>query len=226
MYSKIVEIDVRGLLGSLDLTWHLTQGVNILAGGNGTGKSTLLRAVAHKLRTGQMDELCSMLMNDLQIQTTEGPEIEVLTNFDEKELSDGDFLFDGVDADQKIVFYNTLDRLFHRSGKHALRGSGVGGSSFLLGLIEIPFRALSSGERHIFRLLYNILTAPRASVLILDEPEISLQIDWQKVLLEDILKLNPNLQILLATHSPAIVMNGWVDCVSEISSLAITTPKI
>ncbi|MEG0601582.1 MAG: AAA family ATPase [Mucinivorans sp.] len=222
MYSKIVDINARGLLGSFDLTWHLTPGVNILAGGNGSGKSTLLRAVVNKLRTGKMDDLCAMLMTSLDITTTQSAEDQliVIANFDD--LVGSDFSFEGVDPSRKALFFDIIDRLYLRSGKRVVReGAGV---RFMLGAIEIPFVALSSGERQVFRLLYSILVSPEASILVLDEPEISLQIDWQKVLLEDILRLNVDLQILVATHSPAIIMNGWVDCVSEISSLSITTP--
>ena len=34
-----------------------------------------------------------------------------------------------------------------------------------------------------------------------------------------ILKLNPNVQIILTTHSPAVIMNGWVDRVTEVSEI-------
>ena len=56
-------------------------------------------------------------------------------------------------------------------------------------------------------------------ILLMDEPEISLHFDWQKILLESILELNPNIQIIMATHSPAMVMNGWLEHVKEINDL-------
>jgi len=33
--------------------------------------------------------------------------------------------------------------------------------------------------------------------------------------------LNPNVQIILTTHSPAVVMNGWVDSVTEVSDITV-----
>lgn len=218
MYPKIVEIDVLGLLGAYDLRWPVGEGVNILSGGNGSGKSTLLRGIAYKLRNELPDPQCGQLMAGLEIRMSGGA-VSVITNFDERDGDD--FSFDGVEDGRKALFFDIIDRLFHHSGKHFKRAHGAGGVVFLLGAIEIPFAALSSGERQILRLFYDLLRSPEVNVLILDEPEISLQIEWQKVLLQDILRLNPSLQILVATHSPAIVMNGWVDRVSEISGLVV-----
>jgi len=57
------------------------------------------------------------------------------------------------------------------------------------------------------------------AILFMDEPELSLHFDWQKKLIEYIRQLNPNVQIILATHSPAIIMEGWMDKVSDVSDL-------
>ena len=56
-------------------------------------------------------------------------------------------------------------------------------------------------------------------VLFMDEPEVSLHIDWQQRLIDIILTLNPNVQIILTTHSPAVIMNGWTDRVTEVSDI-------
>lgn len=59
----------------------------------------------------------------------------------------------------------------------------------------------------------------KPSVLFMDEPEISLHLDWQRKLIQYIKELNPNVQIILATHSPGIILEGWADKVSEMSDL-------
>ena len=41
----------------------------------------------------------------------------------------------------------------------------------------------------------------------------------QKRLIDLILDLNPNVQIILTTHSPAVIMNGWMDNVTEVSDI-------
>ena len=56
----------------------------------------------------------------------------------------------------------------------------------------------------------------------MDEPEISLHIEWQKQLISLIRELNPNAQIILSTHSPALIMDGWMDCVTEVEDVVVT----
>jgi predicted ATP-dependent endonuclease of OLD family len=53
----------------------------------------------------------------------------------------------------------------------------------------------------------------------MDEPEVSLHVEWQQQLISLIRKLNPNVQIILTTHSPAVIMNGWIDAVTEVSDI-------
>jgi predicted ATP-dependent endonuclease of OLD family len=58
------------------------------------------------------------------------------------------------------------------------------------------------------------------SVLFMDEPEASLHIEWQQRLISMIRELNPNMQLILTTHSPAVIMDGWMDAVTEVSEIA------
>lgn len=71
-------------------------------------------------------------------------------------------------------------------------------------------RLLSSGEQHEIILLYDLIFKASKNMLVLiDEPEISLHIDWQLSFLSDleaISKLNSP-QFLIATHSPSIIGN-------------------
>jgi predicted ATPase len=52
--------------------------------------------------------------------------------------------------------------------------------------------------------------------ILLDEPEISLDIEWQEKLLSTIAKLVPNAQIIVASHSPSIMGDYFEESV-EIS---------
>lgn len=77
---------------------------------------------------------------------------------------------------------------------------------------ELDLAALSSGEQHEVVLLYELIfnTTPNTIVLI-DEPEISLHITWQKEFLKDLIKIvkMQNFQVLIATHSPSIINDRW-----------------
>ena len=58
-------------------------------------------------------------------------------------------------------------------------------------------------------------------VLFMDEPEVSLHIEWQKVLIKSIMNINPNVQLILTTHSPAVIMDGWTDCITEVGEIEV-----
>ena len=86
----------------------------------------------------------------------------------------------------------------------------------------LNFPQLSSGERQVIYILLKVAIANKNNALILmDEPEISLHLSWQEKLLAQIREINPNSQIIIVTHSPAIVMNGWLDCFVDIQDIIV-----
>ena len=65
---------------------------------------------------------------------------------------------------------------------------------------------LSSGEKQMVIILGEaLLQRLQPAIYIADEPELSLHIEWQQMLISNIREINPNAQILFATHSPDIV---------------------
>lgn len=71
---------------------------------------------------------------------------------------------------------------------------------------RIPLYRLSSGEKQlIIILLRTLLQKGKKGIYITDEPELSLHINWQEKLIFALNKINPNSQLILATHSPDIV---------------------
>ena len=80
---------------------------------------------------------------------------------------------------------------------------------------------LSSGEQHELVMLYELLFKIEPNSLILiDEPELSLHVAWQVQFLKDlqeIIKL-ANFDVLLATHSPDIINDRW-DLTVELQGL-------
>jgi predicted ATP-dependent endonuclease of OLD family len=69
---------------------------------------------------------------------------------------------------------------------------------------NIGLRSLSSGEKQILRLLLEVGQADQ-STLMIDEPELSMHIDWQRELIDAMRRINPETQLILATHSPEIM---------------------
>jgi ATPase len=69
---------------------------------------------------------------------------------------------------------------------------------------------LSSGEKQEIVLFYELIFDTKEKLLLLiDEPEISLHITWQKKFLDDLLEVSKQteLQVIVATHSPQVVSN-------------------
>ena len=121
---------------------------------------------------------------------------------------------------KKTRFQDIVDDLFSDTGKKIIRTANE--LQFTqIGEVLLPYR-LSSGEKQILIILLTVLVEDNLPyVLFMDEPEVSLHIEWQKRLIDLCLELNPNVQIILTTHSPAVVMNGWVDSVTEVSDITI-----
>lgn len=70
----------------------------------------------------------------------------------------------------------------------------------------VNINELSSGEKQVIVLLCEALLQKNLkNIYITDEPELSLHISWQRKIVPSIRKLNPNSQIIVATHSPEIV---------------------
>lgn len=70
----------------------------------------------------------------------------------------------------------------------------------------IPLESLSSGEKQLLQILLECLAAGDNPVLI-DEPELSLHVDWQNRLIRNMRVVNKESQIIMATHSPEIMAN-------------------
>jgi predicted ATP-binding protein involved in virulence len=78
-----------------------------------------------------------------------------------------------------------------------------------------PISALSSGERQLLVILAHLSLNPNlavSGVFIVDEPELSLHIDWQEKFVDAVREANPKVQLILATHSPAIILDRVDAC--------------
>ena len=113
-----------------------------------------------------------------------------------------------------------IDDLFKDTGKTIIRTANEIRFN-QMGEQLLPYQ-LSAGEKQILAILLTVLVEDNQSyILFMDEPEISLHLEWQKQLIGLVLKLNPNIQIIMTTHSPAVVMDGWMDHVTEVDDITI-----
>ena len=121
-------------------------------------------------------------------------------------------------SEPKKRFQDLIDDLFKDTGKKIVRTENEIRYS-QIGETLVPYQ-LSSGEKQMLVILLTVLVEDQQPyVLFMDEPEVSLHVDWQERLIDIILQMNPNVQIILTTHSPAVIMNGWMDRVTEVSDI-------
>lgn len=118
----------------------------------------------------------------------------------------------------KKMFQDMIDELLQETHKTIDRKSNE--IQFVQGNEVLTPYQLSSGEKQMLVILLTVLVEDgEQCALIMDEPEISLHIDWQQRLISLIRKLNPNAQIILSTHSPALIMDGWMGNVTEVEEI-------
>jgi len=92
---------------------------------------------------------------------------------------------------------------FVGDGKHIeFRDQGIFATSGEEGL---ELDSFSSGEKHLLRILVETIRVGQGATILVDEPEISMHIDWQQRLLGTMQLINPHCQIIVATHSPEIM---------------------
>jgi predicted ATP-dependent endonuclease of OLD family len=270
--NYIKRIEIKSLWsGHKHIVWELQPGVNVLSGGNGAGKSTILnRMVQHLHAAPTSGEIMGGahlgVCVDFEPSDATGIRYDIIRSFD-RQLVQGDRLRTLTDAtvvteldwqlyqlqrryldyqvnvgnrmiqmltcgepdarekamqaaELKNKFLDLVDELFDETGKTIDRQSN---ELRFLQYDELlsPYK-LSSGEKQILIILLTVLTQDlQPYVLFMDEPEASLHFEWQKRLIDMMMMLNPNVQIILTTHSPAVVMNGWEDRVTEVNEITV-----
>lgn len=74
--------------------------------------------------------------------------------------------------------------------------------------VIVKWYNFSRGEKTLLVLLLSVfLNREEDVIFILDEPDLSLHIEWQEILLPNLARLAPNRQFVVSTHSPALIGN-------------------
>lgn len=145
--------------------------------------------------------------------------IELLSSSDEEQRERALAL-----SQPKLKFQDLIDQLFSYTNKKIDRKRNEI-VFFQDGELLHPDK-LSSGEKQMLIILLTVLVRDNQyCVLFMDEPEASLHIEWQQKLIYMIRELNPHVQIILTTHSPAVIMEGWLDAVTEVSDISTPAEK-
>ena len=120
----------------------------------------------------------------------------------------------------KRTFEHIIKDSFSHTDKQMVIENGHLGFRSLLNNSYISVYQLSAGEKQLLHILLTVLLEEEKEyILLMDEPEISLHIDWQAELIHYIQALNPNCQIIIVTHSPSLIISGWQYYVKNIEDI-------
>ena len=228
--STILNKVVKGLLGGGEFPSHLLKGVHIKVMPEDTTwvrfdvirsfdrplmSADLLNKVGDISVATELDwQMYQLQRRYLDYQVNIGNRIiEILQSCDDDVTQKAAAI-----SRPKKIFQDMVDKLFVETGKTLIRDSNE--IRFTqMGETLTPYQ-LSSGEKQMLAILLTVLVEDNHHyVLFMDEPEVSLHVEWQQKLIDLIVELNPNVQIILTTHSPAVIMNGWMDHVTEVSDI-------
>lgn len=116
-----------------------------------------------------------------------------------KSVNKRDKIFEPRDTFLEIINSMMQRKIFSINSQNELQITTQSGK-------DLPLRNLSSGEKQLLIVLGEaLLQEKRPWVYIADEPELSLHVRWQESLVENLRAINPNSQIIFATHSPDVV---------------------
>ncbi len=260
----IRDITIEKFWGKYQVAWELDPKVNILVGGNGSGKSTILRLIEDAFALQNLSDLPKgkinktkiyiyfsnyYLISNVELVHFTALNCVKISTFDES-LRDKSKLRKNnspLDLTLESLLYQRFPNIYSFSDyrlKATNPNSGVSAEiiqkriNLLFQIIDsffaethkhifisddnrVCFRKenqvfdhddLSSGEKQLLIILFKVfLQEEKPFVLLMDEPEISLDTEWQAILIEKILALNPLAQLIIVTHSPSIFGDGWGD---------------
>lgn len=262
-------LHIEKMWGKYQVDWELDPKVNILVGGNGSGKTTILNVINEvcdhimmpiELYWGEykvaVEKITAIFNNQdtrifdykekkytpinerllktvkistFDIETSLLTQLNTLVYGDGEENTDCFLKFQNRKlmlqnellkskkfeeaslADKQIEdFYQIVNEFFEDTSKRIVFNEQK--CYFEQNGDKITLTQLSAGEKQLLIILLTILLQNGQPCLILmDEPEISLDTEWQAILIEKILALNPLAQLIIVTHSPSIFGDGWGD---------------
>lgn len=215
------------------IDWNgINPDVNIVVGINGSGKTTLLRSIYSFCNTLEkhgkalsdvvmfvesVDNIAlrdkrkkdNALTQELKEYLYKSDSELTLSRYRSRLLDvtveHAALITERLDKLLKILnqlFERTLKTFNFEDGNLTCRKEGS--------IIEID--NLSSGEKYMLLLILRVfLLEERPAIILLDEPENTMHISWQRILVDILIELNPNAQYIISTHSPSLFGAGWGD---------------
>lgn len=157
------------------------------------------------MEAGLLDKEEALQIQSKGISTDIIDALSIYVSDTEKKLDVFDDLFSKIEIFQRILGKRLQFKLLQvngSSGFSIVRFDGV----------TLPLAGLSSGEQHEIVLVYELLfRVEENSLILIDEPELSLHVAWQSEFLSDISEIIAlrKFQVIIATHSPQVINERW-----------------
>lgn len=202
-------MEKRGLRFSRKETFPLKEALSDLSEDLSSDKHQFIASVSTDDITSMLNREFSIIVRDInELQRKQFDEIR--KRIKDKNRKSSDEILDAIESDIKAVEESSREKqrpftvlgelivhIFHKKGI-SMEGISFGDEQNL-----ISSDKLSAGEKQMLSFLcYN--TFSKNKIIFIDEPELSLHPDWQRLLIPTLLKQGNNNQFFIATHSPFI----------------------
>lgn len=118
-----------------------------------------------------------------------------------------------------LRIYDLLDTFFSSTGKKSLQSNKFEFECAKTNN-KINYLYLSSGEKQLFLLFLKLFNSiGEKTIFFMDEPDAGMHIDWKEKLIKTMREINPDVQLIITTHSPSMI-EGWFEHVKEIGEIS------
>lgn len=198
--EKFASLDAREIKASLYRVFNQMGNMRQMSDRIQTYIGQLTKAI-ERVRAGQ-----NLMMNDIAALVLISKTIAMI-DLSKKHKEAVDKLMEPIDTYNKILHRFIKDKEFtfsEESGQLQIEWM-VDSKSHDRMNAKLEYYSLSSGEKQLLILLtQTLLQEKQPYIFVADEPELSLHIEWQRNIINAINDLNPNAQVIVATHSPEI----------------------
>lgn len=202
-----------------DRLWKYTNSKDIATPNRTRGYEGALRASANEARMNAWFKSQSIWewQNRRESALFTAVKKALASCFDAAATTKGAMVDYDVELNQLVFTYTTAEGVYHRDRMHSM-SDGYRGTLSLFADIAYRMATLNPA------LGSSVLETP--GVVMIDEIDLHLHPRWQARILEDLVRIFPNVQFIVTTHSPVVVASVPRDNIRILGEDAATVPAM